>query len=126
MRETKYSRAVMEVLGSCGHATNSELQSLLAKNFPDISSTTVHRSTARLLERGLLAQAPPTSDGSMRYDANMRPHDHFICTSCGGLRDIDVADAVVPLVSSALGGCKITGRLVIHGSCKKCLTGGPR
>ncbi len=125
-RNTKYSKAVQDAVYTKGHATNAELLLALAVDFPDVSSTTIHRSTARLQERGLLALAPPANDGSMRYDANTVPHDHFICNNCGGLRNIDIADSVVPLISEALGGCKITGRLVIHGSCEKCLTGDPR
>jgi hypothetical protein len=44
-----------------------------------------------------------------------------LCQSCGGIRDIDVADDVIPTISKALGGCRITGRLVINGSCELCL-----
>jgi Fur family transcriptional regulator, peroxide stress response regulator len=123
-RNTKYSMAVQEAILSVGHLTNAELIKILKSRFPGVSATTIHRSTARLQERGVITFAPTDKDGSMRYDANTTPHDHFICTNCGGLRDIDIADDVIPLVSKALGGCKITGRLVINGSCESCLNGG--
>lgn len=120
-RQTKYSKAVSEFLETKGHATNLQIQESLHKIYPELSATTVHRVTARLLEQNKLASAPPTSDGSMRYDHKTKPHDHFICTNCGGIRDIDVADKLIPLVSDALGGCKITGNLLIHGSCETCI-----
>lgn len=122
-RNTKYSVAVLEAVTSAGHVTNAELIKILGTMYPDISATTIHRSTARLQERGLITYAPSASDGSMRYDANTSAHDHFICSNCGGLRDIDIANDVIPVVSKALGGCKITGRLVINGSCESCLRG---
>jgi len=122
-RETKYSTAIVSALGDLGHATNSELLLQLRDAFPEVSATTVHRATARLLERNKISEAPADAHGSMRYDATVTPHDHFICSGCGGIRDIDIADAIIPTVSQALGGCKITGRLVINGSCETCLKG---
>jgi len=83
--------------------------------------TTVHRITARLQERGVIALGPSMKDGSMRYDANTIPHDHFVCNDCDGTRDIDVANELIPRISESLGGCRVTGRLVIYGSCEKCL-----
>jgi len=121
-RDTKYTKELLLAISELGHATNAELLDKLTGVFPDLSATTVHRSSARLAERGLLGVAPPDMQGSMRYDANTKPHDHFVCTNCGGIRDIVVAENIIPTISSALGGCKITGRLLIQGSCETCLT----
>jgi Fur family peroxide stress response transcriptional regulator len=120
-RETKYTKEVSLIISKLGHATNAELLNELQKIYPEVSATTVHRSTARLAERGILGVAPSDTQGSMRYDANTQPHDHFVCTNCGGIRDIVVAENIIPTISSALGGCKITGRLLIQGSCETCL-----
>jgi Fe2+ or Zn2+ uptake regulation protein len=120
-RETKYTKEIPIIVSKLGHASNADLLYELQKLFPDVSATTVHRSTARLAERGILGIAPSDSQGSMRYDANILPHDHFVCTNCGGIRDIVVAENIIPTISKALGGCKITGRLLIQGSCETCL-----
>ena len=120
-RQTKYSKAVTDFLEKEGHGTNLQILEFLHKKYPELSATTVHRVTARLYEQNKLASAPPAVDGSMRYDYNTQPHDHFVCTKCGGIRDIDVADTITPLVSKALGGCKITGNLLINGSCETCM-----
>lgn len=119
-RQTKYCKAIENMLVSLEHATNAELLMELHKTYPDLSATTVHRATARLASRGTIAVAPPSSDGSMRYDTNVRPHDHFQCTSCGTLRDTDVKDKVVPILESSIGDCHISGRLTISGICKQC------
>jgi Fur family peroxide stress response transcriptional regulator len=121
-RDTKYSREIVAIINRLHHATNADILHEIQKVYPDVSATTVHRSTARLADRGLLNTAPPDNQGSMRYDANLNNHDHFVCIHCGGVRDIDVAEALIPAISEALGGCKITGRLLIQGSCEKCIT----
>ena len=119
-RQTKYCQAIEVTLTNMGHATNNELLIELRKSYPDLSATTVHRATARLSARGIIAIAPTSHDGSMRYDTNVVPHDHFLCTNCGILRDTDVKNKMIPILESAIGDCHISGRLTISGICKKC------
>lgn len=119
-RSTKYCRAVEEIVQTLGHATNQEIHSTLRQLYPSVSMTTVHRITMRLFLRGLIAQAPNASDGSLQYDANIVEHDHFVCGQCGGIRDIDIARHTIGVLEKALGGCKVTGRLVVYGSCHTC------
>lgn len=119
-RSTKYSTAALDALNKLGHATNFELLDKVRVLFPDVSATTIHRVTSRLLGRDIIAKAPSDNFGSMRYDSNTKPHDHFICSICGGIRDIDVAESFVPKISAEMGGCSISGRLVIYGDCEKC------
>lgn len=120
-RQTKYCTDIEELLHNIGHASNAQLLTLLRNKYPGLSATTVHRATARLAERGQISLAPAEINGSMRYDSNTEPHDHFICQSCERVRDIDIAEKVIPEVNNALGACKVTGRLVIYGSCDKCI-----
>jgi Fur family peroxide stress response transcriptional regulator len=122
-RQTKYCDAVQQTLYRLGHATNATLLSELHKSYPNLSATTVHRITARLLKRGDIGIAPPDRDGSMRYDANISSHDHFQCSSCGQLRDANIRDIIVPIIESSLDGCSVSGRLTITGVCKKCMEG---
>lgn len=119
-RQTKYCQAIENMLSSLGHATNTELLMELRKTYPDVSATTVHRATARLALRRKIAVAPPSTDGSMRYDTNLAPHDHFQCMSCGLLRDTDVKDKVASILESSIGDCHVSGRLTITGTCKQC------
>lgn len=120
-RLTKYCRAIENALGKLGHATNNDILAELRKSYPDLSATTVHRATARLASRGTIAVAPPAQDGSMCYDTNISPHDHFMCTVCGLLRDTDIKDKITPLLETSIGeGCSISGQLIISGTCKKC------
>jgi Fur family peroxide stress response transcriptional regulator len=119
-RKTKYCTAIEAVLAKVGHASNAELLTELKKLYPDVSATTVHRATARLSVRGAISHAPATHDGSMRYDFNTTPHDHFLCTICGILKDTDIKDKIIPLLESSIEDCSISGRLTISGICKTC------
>lgn len=123
-RQTKYCTAIERILSELGHATNTELLTALRLEFPALSATTVHRASARLADRGQISIAPPAIDGSMRYDTNTSPHDHFVCLSCGMLRDADVKDEVIPILEAAIGDCRISGQLTISGICKLCLRRG--
>lgn len=120
-RQTKYCQAIELEIAKLGHATNSELLQVLRKVYPDLSATTVHRATARLASRGTIGIAPSRNDGSMCYDANTTPHDHFQCLLCGILRDTDVKDKVIPILEESIGDCSISGQLTISGICKKCM-----
>lgn len=119
-RKTKNCQEIEQVLGEMGHASNAEILSVLRKRNPQLSATTVHRATARLQSRGAIALAPPAIDGSMRYDTNITPHDHFMCNTCGMLRDTDIKAKVTPVLENSMTDCVVSGRLTISGECKKC------
>ena len=119
-RQTKYCLQIEEIVKQMGHASNAEILAALHVVYPDVSATTVHRATSRLAGRGELAIAPSDLSGSMRYDANLHPHDHFLCSHCGILRDVDVAEHIKPLLEDAIEGCSISGRVTISGTCKQC------
>lgn len=121
IRQTKYCDAIKKTLAIKGHATNHDLLSELRKSYPELSATTVHRATARLAARGEVAIAPATRGGSMRYDANIKPHDHFLCTNCGVLRDTDIKSKITPILEASIDDCQISGRLTVSGICKECI-----
>lgn len=120
-RQTKYCNSIKSTLATKGHATNSELLIELRKSFPELSATTVHRATVRLSTRGEIGIAPSSKDGSMRYDANIEPHDHFLCNNCDLLRDTDVKDEITPILETSIGDCRISVRLTISGVCRECI-----
>lgn len=120
-RQTKYCRAIKSALDSLGHATNAELVDVLRKSYPQLSATTVHRATARLARRNIIAIAPNLTTKSITYDANINNHDHFQCVSCNRLFDADFIEQIMPIIKPIIDGCDISGRLTISGICKKCI-----
>jgi Fur family peroxide stress response transcriptional regulator len=119
-RQTKYCKVIEVILHERKHATNAEILSRLRKSFPKVSATTVHRATSRLLDYGIINLAPSTKNGSMRYDVNQSPHDHFICSSCDAIRDTDIIDQIKPILQANIGNCDVSGRLSISGICRRC------
>ncbi len=120
-RQSKYCRSLEAILALKSHATNAQLLDELRLSYPKVSATTVHRATARLCSRGFIATAPAAHDGSMQYDTNIVPHDHFRCSSCGILKDANIGDHITPLLEASIDGCKITGPLIINGKCENCM-----
>lgn len=121
-RQTKYCKSIRVTLSELGHATNSELLHRLRNTYPELSATTVHRATTRLAARDEISIAPATKDGSMRYDSNLSPHDHFLCRSCDQLKDVRVMDKLNTILDKAICDCQISGRLTISGLCKDCIS----
>lgn len=120
-RTTKYMTAVRDCMNRVGHATNVELLTELRAEFPDLSATTVHRITARMVERRELQLAPSGEGNVMRFDANLAPHDHFMCEHCGLLKDAELNGVLGPMIEKAIGdGCSISGSLTVSGTCRAC------
>ena len=120
-RTTKYTSAVLAFMQEAHHATNAQILEYLQQAFPDLTATTVHRITSRMVERHELALAPATKDNAARFDSNLSVHDHFQCECCDGLRDIELPQALFNTIQAKLGECKLNGRLVVQGSCARCL-----
>lgn len=123
-RRTKYSQAVHEIITRLGHATNAEVAAELRAIFDDVSDTTVHRVTKRLLADDIISVAPSASDGAHRFDANTSSHDHFECSHCDNLRDITIGNDIRQILSAELDGCMLSGRLLITGDCRSCINKG--
>lgn len=119
-RNTKYTDALRVFIARQGHATNAAILTELQKTFPDLSATTVHRITSRMVMRSELATAPVTRDNSARFDATITPHDHFHCTNCDCLRDIPLSLAIRQQIQDQLGDCELSGPLTISGICTNC------
>ena len=120
-RTTKYTEAVKTFIDDVGHATNAQILQHLQATYPDVSATTVHRITARMVERGEIAFAPVTADKSARFDAKTTPHDHFQCTRCDCLRDIKLPPEVCEAIQCQMEDCKCDECLCVQGICKNCI-----
>lgn len=122
-RTTKYVNAVLFSLKSLSHATNLEILIDLKQAYPDLSTTTVHRVTSRLKERGIIGCAPRPTNGSWRYDINPDPHNHFMCINCSSICDVPgtkEASDVINQLKNLSGECAIAGTLTLRGICKIC------
>ncbi|MBQ3667494.1 MAG: transcriptional repressor [Elusimicrobiaceae bacterium] len=56
------------------------------ESLPNVSLDTVYRTLSSLEEMGLLHQVGLSSKA--RFDGDLRPHCHFVCTKCGEVYDV--------------------------------------
>jgi Fur family peroxide stress response transcriptional regulator len=75
-----------EVALSEEHPDAENIYKSVRKRLPSISRDTVYRTLWSLLDLGLIATLGPPRK-TVRFDANMETHHHFICTKCGMTRD---------------------------------------
>lgn len=88
---TKQRQAVLEVIReSHEHLTANEVFEDARKRLPGISFATVYNSLRYLKGEGLIGEVRFGS-GTTRYDRNLDPHHHAICTECGRLADLELA-----------------------------------
>lgn len=121
MATTIQSDAILANLRAVGHATNLDLHGSLAATMPRVSLTSVHRITARLLERGEIGIGP-TDGGTVVLDARIDVHDHFVCTSCGGIVDLLLPADVISVIQAQLGQNLVRDGITVRGHCETCRT----
>ncbi len=89
LRVTPQRELIYRLLSeSKAHPTAEHVYQEVRKTFPSISFNTVYKTVRSLEEWGLL-QRFNTGENIYRYDANVSPHPHFICLSCGRVDDMD-------------------------------------
>lgn len=88
MRYSPQREAVYRVLCSTtSHPDVSWIHKQVQKLIPDIGLGTVYRNLAELQQLGKIKKV--SVEGSCeRYDANVLPHAHFVCTCCGDISDV--------------------------------------
>ncbi|MDY0087172.1 MAG: transcriptional repressor [Coriobacteriia bacterium] len=78
---------VRQIAGTDEHPDVETVYREVRKRMPTISLDTVYRTLATLADLGLIERVTSVS-GPARFDANTSRHHHFICTRCGGIRDV--------------------------------------
>ena len=119
LRMTHQTKQVLRTARRLGHASNARILSEVHETLPDLSATTVHRITTRLIRAGLLAYGPDMN-GVKIIDANIARHDHFICQSCSGIKDITISDRSRNELQTQVDALVTESRLTITGDCTRC------
>ena len=104
------------------HPSAEMLHEMLQSEHPDISLATVDRNLALFKQQGII-QSLGTVGGIERFDGNVVPHVHFICTSCQDVIDlpqIEVPQQLRSTVESATGGIVGECQLSFSGTCQSC------
>ena len=110
------------VAGRTDHPTAEAIYQNIREEIPNISLATVYRNLSLLSEQGEIRRLY-TENGPDRFDANLLPHDHFICKNCGCA--IDLKSETVPRVHFMIGedfdGQVESHSTYFYGLCAACL-----
>ena len=87
MNYSRQRKAIVDYLLSVKtHPTAEEIYESVRKVYPKISLGTVYRNLGLLEEIGALRRL---KTGVMdRYDGDLTPHAHFVCSTCGQVSDL--------------------------------------
>ena len=108
------------LLGRNDHPTAEMLLQDLNKDVPTLSQATVYLSLKTLRDVGLIREVL-LEEGVCRYDANVEPHHHFYCTSCGEIEDIRWEDLSGINLNNLRKGLKVDRyEVTLYGSCDEC------
>jgi Fe2+ or Zn2+ uptake regulation protein len=114
---TPQREAVFRVLaGNEGHPTAETVHAAVIAELPMVSLRTVYQVLNDLTDLGEI-QAIDVGTGSARFDPNVAPHHHLVCTVCGRVRDVPAR----PLPTIDVGGFIIErAEIVFRGRCEGC------
>ena len=104
------------------HPSAEWVYAKLKPEIPDLSLGTVYRNLALFKQQGLITSLG-TVNGVERFDGNIDPHVHFICTTCHSITDlpqIAVPEQLRSTVEQATGGTVGECQLSFTGTCQNC------
>ena len=100
LRVTPQREAILQfLLDYDGHATVDDIYTSLQTRFPSMSVSTVYNTVKQFSQVGLVKEIV-VGDGASRFDVNVEPHHHLVCTRCGALFDFYLEEPIklsVPL-----------------------------
>ena len=108
---------------SKAHPSAEVIYSQLKPSIPDLSLGTVYRNLNLFKQQGL-AISVGTVHGVERFDGNVDPHVHFICTDCSAvidLEDMAVPQALTSAAEASCGGQVSECQLSFTGRCRTCI-----
>ncbi len=124
LRVTHQRIEIFRELSECkDHPSAEALYKRMQKKMPTLSQDTVYRTLATFEEYGLITRVQ-TVEQQARFEAEMDPHHHLICSRCKEIIDFtwegfDESD----LPNEIAGWGKIQRKnVVLHGVCAKCMT----
>ena len=122
-KQFKKRNAILACLrGTDVHPSADWVYAQMKNEYPDISLGTVYRNLALFKQQGVI-QSLGTVNGVERFDGNIHPHVHFICTDCDSVLDLPQMEVPQSLCSQAAdqtGGTVATCQLSFTGICQSC------
>lgn len=111
-----------ELASATDHPSAEILYKRLRKRLPTLSLDTVYRTLASIEAYGLITRIQ-TPESQARFEAETRPHHHFVCDRCKTIVDFlwqQFDESSLPVELAALGQVK-NKHVTIHGTCQQCM-----
>lgn len=123
----KYSRQRAAILSFLqtrkDHPTAEVVYSHVKEEYPNISLGTVYRNLTQLADNGMILRLSFGELGIDHFDADTSPHQHFVCSACNSVIDLDVKE--MPFIDEEDGknfdGMIQGHHIYFYGLCKCCL-----
>lgn len=116
---TKQRQLIYKILAeSREHPTAAMVYQEAKKFMPSIATGTVYRNLGLMVDAGeiLKISIPGEPD---RFDGNVKPHGHLVCSSCGKVEDFFV-EGIEKKIQEQIGMEVTNYELKVHGLCKAC------
>jgi Fe2+ or Zn2+ uptake regulation protein len=128
LRVTRPRLAVVAALRELGgHHTADEVHAHLIKRDTALPRTSVYNSLVLLADLGVLMRAD-VGPGAVVYELADTWHHHFVCRSCGSVRDVPCAVGTPPPCLSPSEdedvGQVDEAQVIFRGICRNCLGDG--
>jgi Fur family transcriptional regulator, peroxide stress response regulator len=110
-----------EVAASVEHPSAEAILRALSPRLPTLSPDTVYRTLWLLNDLGLVSTLGPRRE-SVRFDANLEPHHHFICVRCGLARDFNSTALLALHIPETVAdfGSIVSTHVEVRGVCNNC------
>lgn len=125
-RTIRYSRkreAILNAIRSTDtHPTADWVYQTLKPMHPDLSLGTVYRNLNFFREQGMV-RCVGVVKGQERFDATVEPHTHFVCDTCGAVRDLHKVPVDLALDRKVSEEYELRvdhHELIFHGACEHC------
>lgn len=111
-----------EVASSSDHPSVEQIYNKLKSKLPMISLDTVYRTLSTLETIGIIAKVS-VADNKGRFDANLVPHHHLVCTGCKGIFDFywPAFDKLQLPPEAQRWGKVVAKQVELRGICEDCL-----
>ena len=110
-----------EVAGSLEHPSAEAVLKAVQPRMPTVSLDTVYRTLWLLNDLGLVSTLGPKRE-SVRFDANLQHHHHYVCVRCGLARDFESTELNALRIPEAVKGVGsiVATHVEVRGVCNRC------
>ena len=115
---TVQKQKILEAIKPGEHIITEDLVQRLRKMDGSFSRATTYRNLKRFAEEGKIGRVS-CFEGADRYELELEPHYHIICTQCGKIENVKTTQIATP---KSILGFEVTGHtLAFYGICPACL-----